>query len=102
MFREIIKIASLVMVTTSLSFSLSVIELNKSSKEVLMKINGVGAKKADAIIEYRKKTAFQNIDDVQNVKGVGKKLAENIKNDVYKKSVKSKKVESKKDESEKK
>ena len=74
-----IKIACLAMVTISLSFSMSVSELNKASKESLMKINGVGAKKADAIIAYRTTVAFKTIDDVQNVNGVGKKLAQNIK-----------------------
>jgi len=102
MFKQMIKITSVAVLATSLSLSMSVTELNKASKDVLMKINGIGSKKADAIIAYRAKTAFKSIEDVEKVKGVGKALAKNIKNDVYKKSSKSKKIESKKEKKKKK
>jgi competence protein ComEA len=79
----------LVLVST-LSFGMSVSELNKASKSELMKIKGVGESKANAIVKYRSKTKFKSVSDVEEVKGVGPALAKNIKNDVYKKSVSTK------------
>jgi len=75
---------------TSMAFGMSVNELNKASKTELMKINGIGEKKADAIIKHRSKTKFKSISDVAEVRGVGPSLAKNIKNDVYKKTTKKK------------
>ena len=91
MFTKMMKVASLAILSTSMAWSMSVTELNKASKDMLMHINGIGAKKAESIINYREKTSFQNIDDVVNVKGIGIALAKNIKNDIFKKSIKSKK-----------
>ncbi len=84
-----IVLVGLVLAST-LSFGMSVSELNKASKSELMKIKGVGESKANAIIKYRSKTKFKSISDVEEVKGVGPALAKNIKNDVYKKSLSSK------------
>ncbi len=84
-----ITIVALVL-ATSMAFGMSVGELNKASKSDLMKINGVGESKANAIIKHRSKTKFKSISDVEEVKGVGPALSKNIKNDVYKKSTKSK------------
>jgi len=75
---------------TSMAFGMSVNELNKASKTELMKINGIGEKKADAIIKHRSKTKFKSISDVAEVRGVGPSLAKNIKNDVYKKTTTTK------------
>ena len=82
--KKIIAVA--LVLATSFAFGMSVSALNKASKEELMKINGVGEKKADAIIKYRKSEKFKSIEDVEKVKGVGPALAKNIKNDVYKKA----------------
>jgi len=82
-------ILSGLVLASTLSFGMSVGELNKASKSELMKIKGIGESKADAIIKYRSKTKFKSISDVENVKGVGSALAKNIKNDVYKKSLSS-------------
>lgn len=41
-------------------------------------INGVGAKKAEAIIEYREANGpFKSVEDLQRVKGIGPKTIEN-------------------------
>jgi len=98
MIKIIYKALAILVLTTSLVFSMSVSQLNKASKEELLKINGIGDKKADAIIKYRKSKPFKSISDVEEVKGVGKALAKNIKNDVYKKvKTTKKKKETKKD-----
>jgi competence protein ComEA len=72
--------------TTSLVFGMSVVEVNGASKVELMKIKGIGESKADAIITQRTATPFKNMADVEAVKGVGPALVKNIENDVYKKS----------------
>lgn len=56
------------------------ISLNQANLEQLQTLNGVGQKKAQAIIEYRqKKGGFKTIDELMNVKGIGPKLLEKNK-----------------------
>ena len=51
---------------------MAAIDVNKASKEELMSINGIGEKKAEAIIKYRKKHGtFKSVDDLKNVNGIG-------------------------------
>ena len=46
-------------------------------------LNGVGIKKAQAIVEYRKKHgAFKSINDLANVKGISDKLIEKNKDNI--------------------
>jgi len=85
MFKKVI--TGFLVLATSTLFGMSLNQLNSASKVELMEINGIGEKKAAAIIKARK---FNSFDDVLKVKGVGKKLVSNIKNDVKSKS-KSKK-----------
>lgn len=58
----------------------SKININTSSLEELMKLSGIGEAKAKAIIEYRRKTPFKNIEDIKNVSGIGDSAYEKIKN----------------------
>ena len=94
----------LVMLALSISF-LAAINVQKASKEDLMCIKGIGAKKADTILKYRKSHKLKSVDDLLEIKGFGKLLVKNVKNDVKsvacggKKSVKkstSKKTSTKK------
>jgi competence protein ComEA len=56
------------------------VNLNTATLEQLETLPGVGKKKAAAIIEYRTKNGkFKSVDDLVNVKGVGKKMLEKIK-----------------------
>ena len=63
-----------------------------ASKSELMSISGIGAKKADAIIQYRKKHKLKSVDDLVKVPGIGKNIANNVKHNVKnkKKSTKQK------------
>ena len=85
MFKKVI--AGFLVLATSTLFGMNLNQLNSASKVELMEINGIGEKKAAAIMKARK---FKSFDDVLKVKGVGEKLVSNIKNDVKSQS-KSKK-----------
>ncbi len=59
----------------------SEIDLNTATEEELTELDGVGKKMARQIIEYREKTGyFTDVDDLRNVKGIGEKKLEKIKN----------------------
>lgn len=58
------------------------ISLNKATKEELMTLSGIGEAKALAIIEYRKTKRFESIEEIMNIKGIGKSIYEKIKNDI--------------------
>lgn len=55
------------------------INLNKATKFELMKLPGVGEKTADVIIEYRKTNQFRKIEDIMNIKGIGPKKFEKMR-----------------------
>lgn len=58
-----------------------------------MEIKGIGEKKADAIIEYRKTNTINSADDLKNIKGFGDSIIDNVKKDTKVKSNTSKKDE---------
>jgi len=60
----------------------NLININKATKEELLKINGIGEAKANAIIEYRKDNLFTSIEDIMNVDGISTSLFEKIKNEI--------------------
>ncbi len=70
-------------------WGMSLSQLNKASKEDLMKIKGIGEKKAELIIKERRKKPFKSFDDLEKVKGIGPALVENIKKDVLSKDAES-------------
>lgn len=56
------------------------ININTASAEQLTSLKGIGPKKAQAIIEFRKKNGkFKKLEDLMLVKGIGKKTFEKIK-----------------------
>ena len=55
------------------------VNINTATVEELKTLKGVGDKKAEAIIEYRKKNgSFQTKEDLMKVRGIGKKLFESF------------------------
>lgn len=60
-----------------------VVNINTASSEELEKLNGVGKAMAKRIIDYRETHGgFANKEEIMNVKGIGKKVFENIKNNI--------------------
>ncbi len=50
------------------------VNINTASAEELTTLPGIGEKKAEDIVKYRKKNGnFKNIEDLTNVKGIGEK-----------------------------
>ena len=59
------------------------IDINTATVEELSKIKGIGASKANAIVEYRETNGkFKSVDELSNVKGVGPKLLETLKKEI--------------------
>lgn len=55
------------------------IDINTATSEELCSLPGIGEVKAKKIIEYRKKSRFNTIEDIMNVSSIGEKLFESIK-----------------------
>ena len=57
------------------------VNINKATVPELVKIKGIGEKYAERIVAYRDKNGpFKKIEDITNVKGIGPKNFEVIKN----------------------
>ena len=72
----------MLMLLLGLSLLFASIDLNTATKSELMSIKGIGAKKAQEILEYRKSNKILNVDDLQIIKGFGPALIKNIKKSV--------------------
>lgn len=58
------------------------VNINEASIEELETLTGIGKSKAEAIIEYRKKTKFKSIDEIMNVDGIGESIFASIKESI--------------------
>lgn len=53
------------------------VNLNTASAAQLETLNGIGAAKAEAIVDYRKEHgAFKSVDELAKVKGIGQKTVD--------------------------
>ncbi len=68
------KILAIIVLGVSLLFGS--VDINSASKSELMSLNGVGEKKADSIIKYRKGNCFKSVNGLTKVKGIGNKFME--------------------------
>ena len=70
-----------VIIALGISLLFGAVDINTASKKELSGLNGIGAKKADAIITYRDANCFKSVKELANVKGIGSKTVEkNISN----------------------
>ena len=69
--------------TTLSNLKQGTVNINTATLEELQTIKGIGKKKAEAILQYRKEHgAFRTKEDLLQVKGIGKKALEAIENQV--------------------
>jgi len=59
------------------------ININSASVEQLCSIKGIGTKKAQSIVDFRKTNGkFKKVEDIMLVKGIGEKMFAKIKNKI--------------------
>lgn len=58
---------------------INIININTASLEELTTLPSIGESKAKLIIEYRNNKLFTKIEDIMNVKGIGKSIFDKIK-----------------------
>ncbi len=68
------KILMMILLGATLAFA--AVDINTASKKELMTLNGVGSKKADAILKHREGSCFKDVKALTNVKGIGPKFLE--------------------------
>ena len=68
------KLFTLLLLTATLLFA--TVDMNNADKTELMSLKGIGTKKADSIISYRKDHCFKSVKSLTAVKGIGPKFIE--------------------------
>ncbi len=76
----------LLALVTFISFSISAmagVNLNTATQTELENLKNIGPVKAQAIIDYRKKSGgFKTVEELNNVPGIGNKTMESIKGEI--------------------
>jgi competence protein ComEA len=71
---------SLLASQASATFAGGKVNINTASAQELTSLPGIGPKKADAIVSYRKANgAFGSVDDIVKVKGIGPKTLDKLR-----------------------
>ncbi len=68
------KLFTLLLLTVTLLFA--TVDINNADKTELMTLKGIGTKKAESIIRYRKDHCFKSVKSLTAVKGIGPKFIE--------------------------
>jgi len=76
-------ILALVMCLVLAGVAAAAVNINTASKEELTSLKGVGDKRAQEIIDYRKKNGdFKSVDDLEKVPGIGPGIMKQIRSQV--------------------
>lgn len=80
MIRTMVVAVLLVLVLVPVSYSEEKIDLNNATDKELKRLPGVGNEIARRIIEYRElKGGFKSVEELKNIKGIGEKRFNSIK-----------------------
>ncbi len=61
------------------SKKVDLININKADAKTLSSLPGLGPKKAEAIVDYRKRNGnFASVEELVNVKGIGEKMMQRL------------------------
>lgn len=58
------------------------VNINTASEEELVSLPGIGPSKAKAIVEYRSAHPFKSTEELMNVRGIGEKTFETLKDKI--------------------
>lgn len=77
----------LLVIASVIAFSISpawaAVDINTATAAQLESVSGIGPKKAEAIVEYRKKHGpFKSVDDLDKVKGLGKASIDKMRSEL--------------------
>ena len=75
-FNKRTKMKILAIIILSIGLLFGAVDINTADKKELMSLNGIGAKKAEAIIKHRKENCFKNVNSLSIIKGIGNKTIE--------------------------
>lgn len=77
------ELANLPPAETEAKSLLGKIDLNTADAEELMRLEGIGEKRAEDIVAYREeKGGFRKIEEIMEVPGIGEKVFEQIREDI--------------------
>ena len=77
--KLLISLCFLSFFSTGMAFAVGKINVNTASVEQLQAVKGIGPKTAEDIISYRKNNGdFKTIDELVEVKGIGDKKLESL------------------------
>ncbi|MFT5835344.1 MAG: competence protein ComEA [Sulfurimonas sp.] len=65
-----------IVIVIGISILFGAVDINTASKKELISLNGIGAKKAEAVIAYREVNCFKSVKELTKVKGIGNKTIE--------------------------
>ena len=64
------------------ALAIASVDINTASVKELSILKGIGKKKAEAIVTYRKTHCFKSVEELTKVKGIGKKIFEKNRNEI--------------------
>ncbi|MGE4295816.1 MAG: ComEA family DNA-binding protein [Campylobacterales bacterium] len=73
----------LVLMATLAVLLFAKVDINSASADQLSTLKGIGPAKAALIVDWREKNGkFKTVDELTQVKGIGSKTLENIRNEI--------------------